>query len=112
MIGLAKYIENEENYLGLPKFYQTKRDEFLKAIDGSRFKVLPSKGTYFQLLDYSDISSEPDTDMAVRLTKEHGIASIPVSVFYNTPSNDKVLRFCFAKQYATLEKAGAVIKGI
>lgn len=111
-VGIAKYIGNDDNYNNLGSFYQAKRDAFLEAIKDSRFKVVPSKGTYFQLLDYSEISNKKDVDFAIELTKEHGIASIPVSVFYNTPNNDRVLRFCFAKQYATLEKAADVISKI
>ena len=99
-------IMNEKNlYLDLKNFYQEKRNLFLKLIEGSRFKYTPASGSYFQLLDYSAITDEKDTDIAVRLVKENGIASVPVSVFYNRQNDYKQLRFCFAKQTETLERA-------
>ena len=104
-LAIADFLERKDEYENLNKFYQEKRDYFKLCIKGSRFKILPSQGTYFQLLDYSAITDEKDTELAIRLTKEHGIASIPVSVFYNTQRDDKVLRFCFAKSNETLEKA-------
>lgn len=107
--ALAKYISKPENYLQVSSLYQEKRDFFLKAIKESRFEIRPSAGTYFQLLGYKDITEEKDTDFAVRLTKEFKIASIPVSVFYHSPVDDKVLRFCFAKEMETLEKAAEVL---
>jgi methionine aminotransferase len=73
---------------------------------------LPCSGTYFQLLEYSAISQEKDTDFALTLIKEHGIAGIPVSVFYNVPEHNHVLRFCFAKQDETLDKAGEILRSI
>ena len=109
--AFAEYLQNEANYL-IHHFYQAKRDRFLHAIQGSRFKVLPCSGTYFQLLDYSAISEEKDTDFVIRLIKEHGIAAIPVSVFYQVPTHNHVLRFCFAKQDETLDRAGEILKGI
>ena len=109
--AFAEYLQNEANYL-INHFYQAKRDRFLHAIQGSRFKVLPCSGTYFQLLDYSAISEEKDTDFVIRLIKEHGIAAIPVSVFYQVPTHNHVLRFCFAKQDETLDRAGEILKGI
>jgi len=104
----AEYMRNRDAYLQLAAFYQKKRDYFLDGLKGSRFKPLPSRGTFFQNLSYEAISDEKDTDLAVRLTKEHGIAAIPVSVFYRQPPAHRVLRFCFAKSEATLAK-GAVI---
>lgn len=109
--AFAEYLQNEANYL-INHFYQAKRDRFLHAIQGSRFKVLPCSGTYFQLLDYSAISEEKDTDYVIRLIKEHGIAAIPVSVFYQVPTHNHVLRFCFAKQDETLDKAGEILRSI
>jgi methionine aminotransferase len=103
--ALAEYMRDPENYNGLEQFYQEKRDYFRKLISGSKFNILPCGGSYFQLLDYSAISQEKDTEYAIRLTKEHGVASIPVSVFYNVPRDNKLLRFCFAKNNETLEKA-------
>jgi methionine aminotransferase len=107
--ALAEYIRNEANYNALPQFYQEKRDYFRQLITGSRFKLLPCLGSYFQLLDYSAITEEKDTEYAIRLTKEHRIASIPVSVFYNVPQDFKLLRFCFAKENEMLEKAAELL---
>lgn len=103
--AIADFLENKEAYLGLSAFYQEKRDYFQKLLKGSKFKVLPCEGSYFQLLNYSKITQEKDTDFAVRLTKEHKVAAIPTSVFYHKNIDNHVLRFCFAKQNETLEKA-------
>lgn len=103
--ALAEYMKNPSNYRGLPQFYQEKRDYFQKLIKGSKFKILLCAGSYFQLLDYSAITDEKDTEYAIRLTKENGVASIPVSVFYNVPQDFKLLRFCFAKNNDQLEAA-------
>ncbi len=111
-VALAAYLKNEEHYLNLPSFYQAKRDYFLSLIEGCSFTFTPCKGSYFQLLDYSSFSNEKDTDLAIRLTKEFGIASIPVSVFYSSPVDTKMLRFCFAKDNVTLEKAAEKIHRI
>ncbi len=104
--AIAEYLKNPTNYLSLPAFYQERRDKFLNLLKGTKFKLHPAAGTYFQLVDYSAISQEKDTDFAVRLTKEIGVAAIPVSVFYseNVPQG-QYLRFCFAKKDETLEKA-------
>jgi len=110
--ALAEFLKNKENYLGLSQFYQEKRDYFNNLLKGSRFTLMPSSGTYFQLLGYEKITEEGDTDFAIRLTKEHGVASIPVSVFYHNPEDNKVLRFCFAKQNETLEKAAEILQKI
>jgi len=110
--ALAEYLKEKENYLGLEKFYQQKRDFFIDLIKKSRFKLKPASGTYFQLLDYSKIANERDTDYAVRLVKEAGLASIPISVFYHEPVDNKMLRFCFAKKEETLEKAAKIICNI
>ena len=103
--ALADFMKNTENYKSLNKFYQDKRDYFIKLINGSKFKFTPSLGSYFQSLDYSNITDEKDTDFAIRLTKENGVASVPTSVFYHQPVDNKLLRFCFAKTNETLEKA-------
>jgi len=108
----AAFMENKKSYQGLDTFYQAKRDYFLEQVKGSRFKALPCSGSYFQLLDYSAISKEKDTDYAIRLTKENGVASIPVSVFYKNPVDHKILRFCFAKENETLEAAGEKLRSI
>jgi methionine aminotransferase len=103
--AIADYLDDKDAYLQLSTFYQEKRDYFQQLVKGSKFKLMPCLGSYFQLLDYSKITKEKDTDYAVRLTKEFKIASIPTSVFYHKNIDNHVLRFCFAKQNDTLEKA-------
>ncbi|MCL6293829.1 methionine aminotransferase [Jejuia spongiicola] len=110
--ALSQYLENENHYLELSGFYQEKRDLFLSLIKDSRFKFTPSKGTYFQLLDYSKITKENDVDFAKRLTVENKLASIPISVFYNTKIESKILRFCFAKKDDTLKRAADILNRI
>lgn len=107
--AVADFVKDRKNYIHLHKFYQKKRDYFNKAIKGSRFKISPSSGTYFQLLDYSVITDEKETDFAIRLTKEYRVASIPVSVFYHKKIENKVLRFCFAKGEETMDKAAEIL---
>lgn len=111
-LAYAEYLDQKNAYLDLPAFYQQKRDRFLEAIKGSRFKPLPCRGTYFQMLDYSEISDLADTEFANWLTREKGIASIPPSVFYHQREDHKVLRFCFAKNEETLEKAGEILREV
>ena len=101
----AEFMKNKDIYLNLSAFYQQKRDTFLSLIENSRFKALPCHGTYFQMLDYSSISHVSDVEFSKQLTTEHGVASIPPSVFYHRQVDHKVLRFCFAKKDETLEKA-------
>ncbi|MFZ4770985.1 MAG: methionine aminotransferase [Ferruginibacter sp.] len=103
--ALAAYIKNKEAYLGLGKFLQGKRDYFMEAMKATKFKPLPSYGSYFQLYSYDGISEETEKELAVRLIKEYGVATIPVSAFYNTAVENKVLRFCFAKKEETLQEA-------
>lgn len=103
--ALADYLKKPEHYLGLADFYQQKRDLFASYFEGTRWKILPSQGSFFQCLDYSEISDELDVDLSVRLTKELKVASIPVSVFYETPPADRILRFCFAKNDDMLQEA-------
>lgn len=110
--ALTEYLEKENNYLELSDFYQEKRDSFLSLIKDSRFKFTASKGTYFQLLDYSEITKENDVDFAKRLTIENKLASIPISVFYNTEVNSKILRFCFAKKDETLKRAADILNSL
>jgi methionine aminotransferase len=107
--ALADFLADKDNYLELKHFYQAKRDLFIKLVASSRFSLEQSRGTYFQLLNYSAISEEKDTDFAVRLTKEFKLASIPLSVFYHEKDDNKLLRFCFAKKEETLEKAAEII---
>jgi len=110
--ALAEYLKEEKNYIGLNKFYQDKRDYFTKLLKNSKFEFTPSAGTYFQLLNYKKISKEKDTAYAIRLTKEFGVASVPVSVFYHEAMDNNVLRFCFAKKEETLEKAAEILNKI
>jgi methionine aminotransferase len=110
--ALAEFVAAKRGFPDLAAFYQRKRDLFLQLLEGSRFRPLPSRGTYFQLLDYSAISRDADTDMALRLTREHGVASIPTSAFLYRGSAPLVLRFCFAKKDETLEKAAARLRAL
>ena len=103
--ALAEYMSEKKHYLDINRFYEAKRDYFLEQLKGSAFKSLPCLGSYFQLLDYSNITDEKDTAFAKRMTKDYGVASIPVSVFYNSPVDNLVLRFCFAKEKETLKEA-------
>jgi methionine aminotransferase len=107
--ALAEYMENRDAYLSLAAFYQRKRDFFLQGVQASRFKPLPSRGTFFQNLAYDAVSDERDTDLAIRLTKERGVASIPVSAFYRKPPPHRVLRFCFAKSEETLARGAEIL---
>ena len=111
-IALAEYLNTPDNYLELPNFFQQKRDLFLDLIKGSRFKFTPSRGTYFQVLNYSNITDEGDIEFAKRMTKEFGLASIPMSVFNEHLQDDNMLRFCFAKTDDTLKHAADIINAI
>ncbi len=104
-VGLSKYISDPGSYLSLPSFMQEKRDYFARLMQGSKFKLLNSYGSYFVCAAYDQISDEPDTQFSIRITKEYGVASIPVSVFYRSATDNKVVRFCFAKKKETLEAA-------
>lgn len=111
-VALTEYLKEPSHYQELSVFFQEKRDLFLKLIDSSRFGVQPSKGTYFQILDYSNISQDSDIEYAKRLTIENGLASIPVSVFNDQGLDEKVLRFCFAKSDETLKKGAEILNKI
>jgi methionine aminotransferase len=104
-LAYAEFMEKKEKYLTLSCFYQERRDLFLSLIKESRFRPLPCRGTYFQMLSYEAISDEGDIDFAKRLTTEHGVAAIPPSVFYVRGDDHKALRFCFAKKDETLIEA-------
>lgn len=104
-VALATYLKNKEAYLSLPQFMQEKRDFFVKGMEQSRFDLLPSYGSYFVCAGYSRISDEPDRDFAIRLTQEAGVATIPVSAFYQNGDDHRVIRFCFSKEQRTLEQA-------
>ena len=110
--GIADYMTDSSTYSHLSAFFQQKRDLFLSLIANSRFKFTASKGTYFQVLDFSEITDESDVEFAKRLTKENGIAAIPLSVFNENEQDDGVLRFCFAKTDETLIKAGEILNSI
>ena len=110
--ALTTYMKQADTYLNLASFYQQKRDYFLELIAPSRFRVLPSQGTYFQLLDFSDITTEEDVNFAKRLTKDYRIATIPTSVFNANKEDFKQLRVCFAKTNETLEAAADILNSI
>jgi methionine aminotransferase len=111
-MAYADMVTRDPFCTGLPAFYQAKRDAFLSLISGSRFRPLACLGTYFQLLDYSAISSDRDADMAIRLLKDHGVASIPTSAFLYGAEPGPVLRFCFAKRDETLERAATRLRSV
>jgi methionine aminotransferase len=107
--ALADMLDYEELYTSLASFFENKRNTFSALLKKSRFEIFPSSGTYFQLASYKNISNEHDVDFALRLVKQHGIACIPVSVFYHDKRDDHVVRFCFAKQNHTLEQAAEIL---
>ena len=104
-VALSKFLAKRENYLELGAAMQQKRDFFLTRMKATKFKPLSSHGSYFQCYSYAAISDEKEADFAIRITKEYGVAAIPVSVFYKIPVDNKVVRFCFSKQNSTLEEA-------
>ena len=108
--GLAAYLEDPAPYLQLPAFYQAKRDLFRQGLEGSRLKLLPSTGSYFQCVDISGVSDLGEADFCQWLTREIGVAAIPLSAFYGDGFDQRVVRFCFAKQDATLREAIARLK--
>lgn len=110
--ALADYLQVPAHYEQLPGFYQAKRDFFLQAMSGSGLKPFFCRGTYFQLFDYSSLSDEPDTTFAKTLTTQYGVAAIPVSVFYSSGLDEKVIRLCFAKKTETLEAAALRLQAI
>ena len=111
-VALAHYLKKPEHYMTLNNFLQEKRDLFADLMKDTKFKALPSYGSYFQLYDYSAISNEGDVKFAKRLTEENGVATIPVSAFYQSGQDHKVVRFCFAKKEETLKKAVDKLKQI
>jgi len=110
--ALADFLSARRGLKELAPFFQRKRDLFLKLMEGSRFHPLKSRGSYFQLMDYSAITSEHDAEFAVRLTKERGVASIPTSPFLSRSPAPPVLRFCFAKKDETLERAAERLRNV
>jgi methionine aminotransferase len=110
--GLADFLSSRRGLNELSPFFQAKRDRFLELMEGSRFRPLTSRGSYFQLMDYSAITSEHDAEFAIRLTKEHGVASIPTSPFLYRSQAPPVLRFCFAKKDETLARAAERLRKV
>src|SRR5690554_463267 len=110
--ALATYLKDEDNYRHLPDFYQQKRDLFLNLMKGSKFKMIPAKGTYFQILDYSEISNESDINFSRKLLTKHGVTTIPTSVFNVGGEDFKQIRICFAKTDETLANAAEILKKI
>ncbi|MFK7773795.1 MAG: methionine aminotransferase [Saprospiraceae bacterium] len=110
--AIAEYLEDENTYLNLNNFYQQKRDFFLEKIKNSKLRPLKCSGTYFQLVDYSEISDEDEFEFAKRMTTEFGVAVIPVSAFYSKKVNQKIVRVCFAKTENLLAEAAELFNKI
>lgn len=109
-LALAEYMTVPDHYLNLGSFYQQKRDYFLNGIKGSSFEPMECHGSYFQSLSYKGISGLADMNMAEELTKKYKVASVPVSAFYQDKTDNKLLRFCFAKQEKTLDQAIEILR--
>jgi methionine aminotransferase len=110
--AIADYLNDVKHYTYLPAFFQEKRDLFLNGIASTRFKAIPSKGTYFQLISYEGMSGLKDVELARKWTEEHKIATIPVSVFNDDGHDGKYLRICFAKENETIERACEILRSI
>ncbi|MDY0904870.1 methionine aminotransferase [Pedobacter sp. CFBP9032] len=110
--AIAQYIQEPSNYNDIGSFFQQKRDYFRSLLKESRFKLLPCHGSYFQCVSYNDISDEKDTDFSERLIREFGVASIPVSAFYQKGTDHKIIRFCFAKENTTLALAAEKLTNV
>jgi len=110
--AIADYISEPDNYNGITNFFQQKRDYFRSLLAESKFKLLPCKGSYFQCASYGHISEEKDTDFSIRLLKEFGVATIPVSAFYQKATDHKIIRFCFAKEDKTLALAAEKLMNV
>lgn len=108
----AEFLKSPHHFLDLPDFYQRKRDLFLKMLENTRFKPLACEGTYFQLVDYSEISNKNDVDFAIEMTQQYGVAVIPITPFCDQPFEGKIVRLCFAKTDDVLTKAGAILSKI
>jgi len=111
-LALSEYLKDPAHIENLGNFYQQKRDFFLRGIKGSSFEPLACSGSYFQVVSYKNIADVPDMEMAEMLTRKFKVAAIPVSVFYQDKTDNRLLRFCFAKKEETLEKACAILKTI
>jgi methionine aminotransferase len=103
--GLAAYMADPQPYLGLPAFYQRKRDLFREGLGRTRLRLLASEGSYFQCVDISDVSDLREDEFCTWLTREIGVAAIPLSAFYGDGFDQRVVRFCFAKRDETLHTA-------
>ena len=108
----SEFVTSDPHCAGLAPFYQEKRDLFLRLMDGSRFRPLACQGTFFQMMDYSAISSERDSEFALWLIKEHGVAGIPITPFLHGVDAGPVIRFCFAKRTETLERAAERLRKV
>lgn len=104
-VAIAEILQNSESYISLPSFMQEKRDRFVRLMQGTRFTLLPSFGTYFMCATYENLSEAEDLDFAKSMTIHNGVATIPLSAFYSQPTTQKVIRFCFAKKEETLQAA-------
>ena len=104
-VALASFLKQKDQYQSLGNFIQRKRDYFLQLMKDTKFKMHNAYGSYFILGSYGHFSNETEKEIAIRITKDYGVATIPVSAFYQTPTDNKVLRFCFCKKDETLEKA-------
>ena len=109
-VAMAKYLENPKVYTSLPSFFEKKRDLFLELMNDVPLKPLPSKGSYFQNFTFDHLTNESDADFSLRLVEEAKVATIPISAFYRDGTDNKVLRFCFAKKEETLEEAAGLLK--
>jgi methionine aminotransferase len=104
-VGMAEYLQRQETYQSLPAFFQKKRDFFIDAMKQTKFNLFHSSGSYFVCATYDRLSNESDKDFCIRLTKQAGVTTIPVSAFYQNGKDNKVVRFCFGKKESTLEQA-------
>jgi methionine transaminase len=111
-VALAGFLKEQSTYLGLPDFMEKKRDYFQDQMKTTRFRPLPTHGSYFQIYSYRDISDESDLEFAKNLTVRHGVTTIPVSSFYQTGKDDHVVRFCFAKKKDTIDQAIEKLKKV
>ena len=110
--AIAEYLNEPDNYNGIAGFFEKKRDYFRKLMTDTRFELLPCKGSYFQCASYNAISDEKDTDFSRRLITEFGVATIPVSAFYQKATDHKIIRFCFSKEDLTLELAAEKLRNV
>ncbi len=110
--ALADFLESGQNFKEITAFYQSKRDYFIELLGKSNFEVVPTASTFYQLLDYSKISDEPDVEFAVRLAREYGVAAVPFSAFHHEKSKNQMVRICFAKPNHILEEAAYRLKKV